>query len=1392
MNQVVRFLRATLRYGLRVLGVIAVVALLLVAFVGFTTPGARLVAWAIEKYAATPDQIVRIADPSALLTGKFTAGSITLFDGEGVYAEVRDLDLTWSPAALLSFRFEAAALSAGSVRVERLPIPSTETKEVRSTFALPVDVKIDAIDLKEIIIGKAIAGEDQFLTASGKVNATNESIALQLAAAQRDRPEARAVADIVFNPAGNELKLEATVDEPNNGVLAKLLRLPNEPAVNIKLTGEGPLSDWVGSATAALDGSEILKLDGRHVQTPDGMHRLTVNGGGGFGSLMPPALRPMFEGDTSLDIAAAFNDQGLVQVDKAHVTTGALSFAAFGTYDSKGENNLKARLAGTNGPVDFRWPLQKGEAQAKINAVDFSLIGDAQAAILDLTADVTSLAVPDVALGAVKLSARSDGFNLQAQSGPVKAAIEVGEAGFNDPNLARLVQVPLKVDAILSVTKENIAFNPVTIESPGIGGSLTGAFYRDENTVFAAFKLFAIPDALPPAAAAKFDGTIALSGEVKTATDGGVTVEGLELKSGTIEAAGTVALAQSNLTADLRGTLPDLGKLLADAKGKADFTAAVTGPLSELGIKAELTSSGATLAGRTLSDLNVKADAKANPSSPQASLTATGALDGQAIDVKADVVSKDGQTAIPVLEARIGENKLTGAISFTPDFKPDGTVSFDLPDLGLLAAMAGQKASGDLNGSAAIKTQNGITSVVVKAGGSGIKRDQLTISRPTADITIADLAALAIKGSIRAETVAQGENRVSGLAVDFEQRAGRTGFAVDGKFDGGPLTVKGDLASAKGRTEIRLASFGATPKGIALKLAQPTVIAIESGTVRLNALTIQASKGTIAVNGTAGEKLDITAKLNALPAALVNAFAPDLGAEGTIAGTVDVEGAASAPVVAYDLKWSGASLAAARTAGVAAFDVTADGNFANNKVTLDTTLSGAGGLSFKGGGNVDIGGNMPIAMKFSGNVPFALIANLMAEKGFTLTGQANVDVAISGSAKAPQIAGTITTSGGRLVDVRRNLALNDLTANVALDGKQATISRLSANLATGGSVEASGTVGTVPGSGFPANLTIKLNNATYVDGTLFNANVAGEMTLTGPLVATPTLGGKVTIRKASITIPEKLPTSLSAIDIKHKNAPPKVRKMVKDLRKDEVLAAGANASGVIAFDLGVNAHQIFVRGRGIDAELGGDLTIRGTAVQPIVSGGFEMRRGRLEILGKRLTFTDGNIGFGGDLIPTLDLKATSSVGATTITVAVAGLANNPQIAFPSSPALPQDEILAQLIFNRSLSNLSAFQIAQLASAVSQLAGGGSTSLLDGLRNKLGVDDLDVTTDENGGASVRAGKYLNDRTYIELQQGSDSASSKAVINLDVGKGVKLKGSAAGDGSASGGVFFEKEY
>ena len=301
--------------------------------------------------------------------------------------------------------------------------------------------------------------------------------------------------------------------------------------------------------------------------------------------------------------------------------------------------------------------------------------------------------------------------------------------------------------------------------------------------------------------------------------------------------------------------------------------------------------------------------------------------------------------------------------------------------------------------------------------------------------------------------------------------------------------------------------------------------------------------------------------------------------------------------------------------------------------------------------------------------------------------------------------------------------------------------------------------------------------------------MAGDLTLKGP-VADLALAGQVRINKANITIPQKLPASLSEIDIKHRNAPADVKRMTADVQRQQ---GSSGASRGIALDLTIESPgQLFVRGRGINAEMGGNLKITGTSSSPIVSGGFELERGRMEILTRRLDFTSAHIGFAGGLVPTVDLVASSTAGTTEITVTVAGLASNPTVTFASSPSLPQDEILAQLIFNRSMSNLSAVQIAQLASAASQLAGGSSTGLLDSLRSKLGVDDLDITTDAEGRAAVSAGKYLNERTYIELKQDPETNGAKAVINLDVGRGLKLRGEAGSAGSAGAGIFYEKEY
>ena len=111
-----------------------------------------------------------------------------------------------------------------------------------------------------------------------------------------------------------------------------------------------------------------------------------------------------------------------------------------------------------------------------------------------------------------------------------------------------------------------------------------------------------------------------------------------------------------------------------------------------------------------------------------------------------------------------------------------------------------------------------------------------------------------------------------------------------------------------------------------------------------------------------------------------------------------------------------------------------------------------------------------------------------------------------------------------------------------------------------------------------------------------------------------------------------------------------------------------------------------------------------------------------------------------------------------------------------------------------MSGLSALRIAQLASAAGQLAGiTGSTSLLQSLREGTGLDDIDVKTDaETGNTSLSVGKYLNDKTYLTIEKGAQPGSGKATIDLDMGRGIKLRGEASESGKTRGGIFYEKEY
>ncbi len=86
-------------------------------------------------------------------------------------------------------------------------------------------------------------------------------------------------------------------------------------------------------------------------------------------------------------------------------------------------------------------------------------------------------------------------------------------------------------------------------------------------------------------------------------------------------------------------------------------------------------------------------------------------------------------------------------------------------------------------------------------------------------------------------------------------------------------------------------------------------------------------------------------------------------------------------------------------------------------------------------------------------------------------------------------------------------------------------------------------------------------------------------------------------------------------------------------------------------------------------------------------------------------------------------------GNSPATLAVTGYASAPKITLSSIPILPQDEVLSQLLFNTSTSQLSPFQLARIATALASIAGvntgGGAGGILGSVRQGLGLDELSI-------------------------------------------------------------------
>ena len=279
----------------------------------------------------------------------------------------------------------------------------------------------------------------------------------------------------------------------------------------------------------------------------------------------------------------------------------------------------------------------------------------------------------------------------------------------------------------------------------------------------------------------------------------------------------------------------------------------------------------------------------------------------------------------------------------------------------------------------------------------------------------------------------------------------------------------------------------------------------------------------------------------------------------------------------------------------------------------------------------------------------------------------DLTIQAGGVTDKPEIVGKVKLEGGLYESIQLGTTVDGIELLVSLDQDHIQIDKLFARTPKKGTISGSGDVKKSAQGELVANLNLKTQSAQLAATDTLTTQVTSDLNFTGP-VNSAMLKGEIKIDRMEIYVPNNLPPSIVVLDVEETNGDKSEGNI-----KIESTPGKEEPAFDVRLDLTISAPgQIFVRGRGIDAQLEGDLKVTGSANNPAVDGVFKMRRGQMDLLGKQVKFKQGVVALDGvpKRDPQLDFKAEVPGKTATILVAVTGPVSNPKIQLSSSPEMP--------------------------------------------------------------------------------------------------------------------------
>ncbi|UYH52039.1 translocation/assembly module TamB domain-containing protein [Candidatus Kirkpatrickella diaphorinae] len=1315
--------------------------------------------------------MVDISGFSGRFPTKISLAHLNLRDKQGVWFTADRVTLRWHPLALLHMRVKIDDVQAQSVSLSRMPVSdeaavTTSDASASSPGYLHLAIRLRRLDVLTLEIGAPLAGMAARFSVQGQARITNlaqlldgvdpghlPKLQLGLNVTRLDQP---GHLRLCVKNASRRLNLHLDAADPANAFLARLITQPRAVPFSLNLDAAGPHKNLAATLDAKfgdgrIAGQALLNLPARKAKLDLDAHigAMQFASAAGWQSLTGsihlhgPFLAPLGQGEVTINrLTSAAAQMGRVNVRfDGHAATSKAEILSLRTQIDQLRVNALPTHPFEADPIIMNatfQPTARGRpVHLKIAHRIFQINGDAETQP-SLKGHIT-YALPDLspfaALAALKMAGHLDGKAQFAWSGTSSDT-----ASLMDDTQISISEAPRTWEGMVQgLTKLHLSLKQKSESGKPV-------YHLDDLAI------------MNPHLNVQASGSAGLQ-------------PGQKLQLG------------------LKVKLPQLKNAAPDLRGYADLDATLDGKIDDFSLSSEL-KSAIGLHKAADGHITLSTAFKHLPSRPEGFVKASGTLDSAPLDLVSHLASDENGGHHFTLERltwrgvkghadmRLGAHKIF----------PVGNAQIEIADLNHFSALAGQA----LAGRAALKvaTQDGaaghqqhvdavlngrISSPSFQLGGLNLTAyvtDPETNPKVSARLKLDQIKTGTITGAASAQLSGPPDDLHLNLRSHFDP------------FFGADLDLSSDVTADLTKQLAHITKLNAHLKDDALRLTKPLLVTWGARTGADN-ISLSLAKPGMAPASLTGHafispKLSVQMALKNLRPAFASPFASSLDIDGVLSATAQLEGSTAAPQGRVSLLADHLHALSGDAAALPSATIKAIGDIKGDNLQLQASARAGNDLDMRVEGTAPLSatGNLNLATR--GQIDLRIADAITGAGGMAVQGRVMTDLQAKGTVQKPQISGAVTLKDVAFSGYAQGLSVHGINGRIVSVNNQLVLQDI-VGRAGEGEIGISGSVGVLE-PGMPLDISVNARKARPISSELITAVIDASLRAKGKLSEAMDLSGKVKLDTVTVNIPDSVPASIPKLNVIWPN-----QKVSRD-------AAQGNGGMKINLDLEVaSPGSFYVRGHGLDAEMMGTLHINGTAASPNIEGSFDMRRGYFNLAGVNLNFSHGVVGFNGSgvehqLDPSLDFRADRNVQGTTASLVVSGYASAPKIDFTSSPSFPRDQVLAMLLFGSMTPQLTTSQMASLATALAQIAGGsGGFDPLTKIRGLLGLDRLAVGGGSgvaDGGASVEAGKYITKGVYVGAKQATQGSGTQAQVQVDLTKRLKLNTTVGTGGQITG--------